>query len=359
MFALYTTIAFTTCCVFISCAIFLLKISKYINSKKPLVIMLMLNIILLVRRIFVFYDWACFDYKIYSNNLNDIIIEGSALIVSLLFLYSIFELYVSFRDESEHLKEEENRRILAEHDRSVVYNQLLETNQDLLYQNQELDEFVQIASHDLKDPVRKIMANCSMVQKDINKGDADKTKKDLQNIKDICKRLINLIDDLLVFSHAGRSDLKVDKDVIIFNCVEEAIDNLPNSRILDAEIKIGKMPIIDCDRSKIVQVFQNLISNALKFKREGVKVQVNITCNNLIFSVSDNGIGIKEEKINSLFVAFRRLNPKHVFEGNGVGLSFCKKVIERHNGMIWVESKFGEGTTFKFTIGETSNANRN
>ena len=167
------------------------------------------------------------------------------------------------------------------------------------------------------------------------------------------KRMKGLIDDLLEYSRIGAAGLLecVDMNEVL----EEAIKNL-SAQILDydADIKRDTLPQIEGNRMSFVGLFQNLLSNGLKYSRRDLqpKLQVTVTEKGAqwIFAVSDNGIGIRQEHFDRIFVIFQRLHPRTEYPGTGLGLAICKKVVEAHGGKIWVESTMGSGSTFYFSL---------
>jgi len=162
-----------------------------------------------------------------------------------------------------------------------------------------------------------------------------------------------MIDDFLAYSRIGKSGNyeKVDINNIISGIETDFGKIIEDS---NATIKANNLPAISCRVSEIKQLVQNLIANAIKFKRPEVSPIVEITReepnNHLQFCVADNGIGISKEKHKEIFQMFNSLNSPEKYEGHGIGLAFCKKIVESHNGKIWVESSLGYGSNFYFTI---------
>lgn len=170
---------------------------------------------------------------------------------------------------------------------------------------------------------------------------------------DGARRMQGLIDDLMKLSQTGTAGLNatpVDLNAIL----DEVKLNLTTQvEEAAAEIRIEKLPVVLGDRTLLLQLFQNLVSNSIKFRSEATPViDVGYTRHEdgYAFSVSDNGIGLDPRHHDRVFEVFNTLNPRGQFEGNGVGLSICKKVVERHGGNIWVESELGRGTSFWFTL---------
>lgn len=162
-----------------------------------------------------------------------------------------------------------------------------------------------------------------------------------------------LIDDLLMFSRVGTRGKEL-QPIAIQGPLNTALLNLkPMMRETATEINWDNLPEVMGDPVQLTQLFQNLISNAIKFNRgEGVKIHIKVTTENdfWLFAVKDNGIGINKEHFERIFIIFQRLHGRSEYSGSGIGLAICKKIIERHGGRIWVESEEGHGATFYFTL---------
>ncbi len=232
--------------------------------------------------------------------------------------------------------------------------ELKELITELERSNKELEEFGYMVSHDLQEPLRTISSYLRLLEKRYHK-DLDKTGLEFLNFAvSGAGRMKMLISDLLEYSRAGRGGAKV-KNLDI-NKIELVLNNMFKARLNEAGGKLifqGEKHII-ADETQIIQLFQNLIGNAIKFQKEDRNpiVTINITENekNWLISVKDNGIGIKEEFQSQIFTIFQRLHTREQYEGSGIGLAICKKIVELHKGRIWIESKVDIGTTFLFTI---------
>jgi PAS domain S-box-containing protein len=241
----------------------------------------------------------------------------------------------------------------AEKAREVYAKKLERLNGVLERQNKELDEFTYIASHDLQEPLRKLIAFSGLLKKDLGDELPETAAKDLHFITDAAKRMETLIRDLLALSRSGRTALKRQR-ISLNDCADSAMDAL-SSRIEETGAKVSRdnLPEIWCDPAQVVQLYQNLLGNALKFVGSSspvVRLAVEEVDGLYVFGVIDNGIGIAPEYQEAIFAPFRRLHGRTEYDGTGIGLSICRKVIERHGGKIWVESEPGKGSTFKFTI---------
>jgi light-regulated signal transduction histidine kinase (bacteriophytochrome) len=166
-------------------------------------------------------------------------------------------------------------------------------------------------------------------------------------------RMKNLIDDLLIFSRLN-TEFKEFKFTHLNKLLENVLFNFKSvTEGSKVQITHDPLPNIYCDETQISQLFQNLISNAIKFRSdEALKIHISSqdSGNNWLFKVSDNGIGIDQEHQDKIFNVFKRLHTRDKYEGTGIGLAICKRVVDRHGGQIWVESELGKGSTFCFTI---------
>ncbi len=229
----------------------------------------------------------------------------------------------------------------------------LQKQLELEIKNKELEQFAYIASHDLQEPLRTVSNYMQVFEEDyINQLD-DTAHKYLQSVKNATQRMRTLIKSLLDFSRLG-----VNKKLILCDCqklVQEVIADM-HTAIKDAgcTIEIGQLPKVNLYEVEMRQVFQNLISNAIKFRKKDTAPKICITCELIDkkwrFAISDNGIGIAKEHFSKLFNVFQRLHTETEYAGNGIGLANCKKIVQLHDGEIWIESSPGEGTTFFFTI---------
>jgi signal transduction histidine kinase len=227
--------------------------------------------------------------------------------------------------------------------------------------NQDLDEFNYIASHDLQAPLAKIINFGWLLEESCGGQLSEEGKRSLEVICDSSRRMRDLISDLLSLSQAGRSQPEYEP-VNVNECVHGVLELLGHRiETAKAEIEVADLPTVTCDRRLVSQLFQNLIENGLKFVADGLP-RLSITADRLDnawkFGVKDNGIGIDSKASSRIFQPFQQLNPRKDYYGTGIGLSICKKAVQRHGGEIWVESRPGEGAHFLFTIpdGRTSDA---
>jgi light-regulated signal transduction histidine kinase (bacteriophytochrome) len=227
-------------------------------------------------------------------------------------------------------------------------------NKELQRSNQNLEEFAHAASHDLKEPVRKIHFFTTQLKDQLSTLLGEAEIRSLNRIRSASERMHHLIDDLLLYSHVSHRPLET--EVVDLN---EKVENVLEELELDIEekkavIHVGNLPTVKGYRRQLQQMFQNLISNALKYSKADAPPQIDISATTVtengtqyqLISVKDNGIGFEQEYASKIFQMFTRLHGKNEYSGTGVGLSIVKKIVENHNGFIRVESKPDEGSTF-------------
>lgn len=245
--------------------------------------------------------------------------------------------------------------------------ELIVANKELAFQNEEkerraveltianknLEQFVYIASHDLQEPLRTISNYIQVLEEDYLALFDDNAREYLLVIKDASKRMSILISSFLDFSQLGRNiNLK---EVDCNNLIAEVITDLKMIiKTSNAVIEVTEMPKLNLYEHEIRQLFQNLILNAIQFQKKDSQPNIQIRSERINekwkFSVTDNGIGIATAHFEKIFEIFQRLNSNADYKGIGIGLANCKKIVQMHQGEIWVESNLGKGTTFNFTI---------
>jgi signal transduction histidine kinase len=224
---------------------------------------------------------------------------------------------------------------------------------ELARSNADLEQFAYIASHDLQEPLRMVAAYTQLIAERYRGKLDENADKFIGYACEGALRMQTLINDLLAFSRIGRAGVTAGR----VNCdaaMAEVLLNLgPAIRECGAAVSYAPLPEVWADSSQMTQVFQNLIGNAIKFRAKEppeILVQAEKAGQDWLFTVSDNGIGIAPESAENIFVAFQRLHTRTEYPGNGIGLSICKKIIERNGGKIWVESGASKGSSFKFTL---------
>jgi len=220
--------------------------------------------------------------------------------------------------------------------------------------NRELEQFAYMASHDLKEPLVTVGGYLRLLERRHKQALDENATGYLRNALEGIQRMERLIGDLLSYSRAG-SRVKEFQPVDPSAILDAALANL-SGVIETRNAVVTRDPLCEvvADRTQFLQLFQNLISNSIKFCRDP-SPRIHVTAlrndkNETVFSIRDNGIGIAPEHTEEIFLVFRRLHDRKEFPGTGVGLATCKKIVERHGGRIWVESRPGEGATFLFTV---------
>ena len=251
----------------------------------------------------------------------------------------IGKLGVSFNEMTENL-------IAAKTD---LERRVKERTEDLEKSNAELQLFAYVASHDLREPLRTITNFLQLLERKLGTELDLDAKEYINYATSGAIRMKLLIDDLLAYSRVGTTRKEfISTDLTIV--LEEAIDNLKVTiEENNAQIKYGKLPKLKIDEPQLIQVFQNLIGNSIKFKSKEqpiIEVSVKETSSSFIISLKDNGVGIEEPYQEKIFVIFQRLHTRSEYPGTGIGLAICKKIIDNHHGKIWVESKIDKGATF-------------
>ena len=230
--------------------------------------------------------------------------------------------------------------------------ELEHTKTELELKNEELSQFVHLVSHDLKEPLRTISSFTKFIEREYDGKFDEKTSQYMSFISESTVRMRNLIDDLLDYSSIRKGNKMKEVD-----CRElvEVIQQDLEAVIKDtnAIIEVGELPKVQGFQTELRLLFQNLISNGIKFRKPDTVPKIIISAredDGWIFAVKDNGIGVADEHKAKIFNVFQRLHARSEYEGTGIGLAHCKKIVELHNGEIWIDSKPGEGSTFYFTI---------
>ncbi len=233
---------------------------------------------------------------------------------------------------------------------------LRKTNSELLRSNKDLEEFAYVASHDLQEPLRMVGNFVQLLDEEYSEKIDDEGRSYINYAVDGVKRMSKLIEELLSYSRVGRKEMNL-KEIDLNGFVEKKMLDLQQKiKSLNAVVNLGPLPEkLFCEPGQISIVFYNLVANSLKFNNsEHPIIDISSTEkeDHFLFSVKDNGIGIEQKDKHKIFKLFKRLHRKEDYEGTGIGLSLCRKIIIRHDGDIWFESEDGNGTTFYFTIGK-------
>ena len=220
--------------------------------------------------------------------------------------------------------------------------------------NKELEDFAYVVSHDLQEPLRTVRNFIQLVEAKYGDKLDEKGKSYIKRVVNGAERMRLMIDDLLGYSRVmTKGEEFVPKDLT--DLLESAVENLRVTiKQSGAEIKAEKLPVVSVDPSQIIRVFQNLLSNAIKYVSKERSPKIRIWAGEIKdrweVHVEDNGIGIADRYREEIFGVFSRLHGRDEYPGTGIGLAVCKRVLQRHNGDIWVASVEGEGSTFTFSL---------
>ena len=241
---------------------------------------------------------------------------------------------------------------------NMLQKELENANKLLGQSNVDLENYTYVVSHDLKAPLRAIRSFSAFILEDYNEKLDDTGKDYFQRIIDASTRMDSLIENLLLLSRVGRKFMEVET-VDLNQLLEEiAADLEPTLKKNNGTIVFRNLPKVTLPRTWMKQILMNLIDNGLKFNKSTTPT-VEVTCEErdteLLFKVSDNGIGVEEKYFDRLFTLFERLHTQEEYPGTGAGLAICKKIVQQFGGRIWVESQVGKGTTFFFTLPKDKN----
>lgn len=277
---------------------------------------------------------------------------------------ALMEQELKLKTTNKTLENEIKERKQSENEVKNLNEQLLDNIQTLENANAELARFAYVASHDLQEPLRKIQTYGDLLKKKYASSLAGDGQHYIDRMQKGSERLQHLITDILTYSRLTDSTTffaQTDLNAIIAEILAD-LEIVIKER--DARISIDRLPLLYANPGQMSQLFQNLISNALKFSRKGTPPEISITfeitnkaadhdangqqyCN---IAVRDNGIGFDEVYMDQIFTLFKRLNDKDEYEGTGIGLAICKKIVEQHKGFISARSTIGEGSTFTVSL---------
>ena len=289
---------------------------------------------------------------VYINLLYEAFHEADGSISGVMAVATDVTEQVLARQKIEEVVEQRTREL------AQANEDLQTTNKELQRSNQNLEEFAHAASHDLKEPIRKIHFFTQHLKDQLANHLKEDEQRSFSRIVNATQRMGNLIDDLLLYSHVSQRPHQTES-VDLNEKVQRVIEDLElDIQEKKAVVHVGNLPVVQGYRRQLQQLFQNLISNSLKYSKTGVPPRINITAEQTqsngkryhVIKVKDNGIGFEQQYEDKIFQMFSRLHGKSEYSGTGVGLSIAKKVVENHHGFIRVQSESGEGSTFEIYL---------
>jgi two-component system, chemotaxis family, CheB/CheR fusion protein len=238
--------------------------------------------------------------------------------------------------------------------REAEQTQLQVFAQRLARSNTDLEQFAYVISHDLQEPLRVVTGFLDILRRHLGDGLDEKSQESINFVMDGTQRMQAMIKDLMDFSRLGK-EFATKTEVNLSDCLDRALLNLRASiEQSGAKITHSLLPTVNGDPSQLVRLFQNLIGNAIKFRKDDEPPEVHVAITQSeegwVISVRDNGIGIDMKSSDRVFQVFQRLHTREQYEGTGIGLAICRRIVQQHGGHIWLESEVGKGTTFYFTL---------
>jgi signal transduction histidine kinase len=316
------------------------------------------------------YFW-CFPYYLVGAaivsafSLGNRVLYWQAAVLIVPVVYVVYRSYLLYLNqlETERKRAEEERQHAAEI--AVLHGQAMEAlssskrNEEALRRaNEDLRQFAYAAAHDLKEPLRNVANSLGLIKHVQHKPLQSEVAELVQESIESAQRLIRMVDDLLAFSEVVKEPDRAAEFIDANNVTRQALMDL-NTAISEstAQVKVGPLPLLQMETAHLLQLFQNLIGNALKYRRADVTPFIGVSAVRLeaewLFTVADNGIGFDPVYAERIFGIFKRLHGRDQYPGTGIGLALCSRIVALYGGRIWAESKPGAGAYFKFTIPES------
>jgi light-regulated signal transduction histidine kinase (bacteriophytochrome) len=286
-----------------------------------------------------------------TNILEDFVAEKERLQQTERAIMNILEDFDAEKTKVEEINHNLRREVA---ERTAAEQALVSRTSELGRSNADLEQFAYVASHDLQEPLRMVSAYVQLFEKRYQGLVDAQAAKYIAYAVEGARRMQTLIAGLLEYSRVGRGAAAATA-VALDGVLDDVLQNIAPS-LLEAAAQVTRdpLPVVLGDRQQLAQVLQNLVANAEKFRRPGTSPHIHVSAArdgaSWILSVADDGIGIEDQYFDRVFVIFQRLHTRAEYPGTGIGLSICKKVVERHGGRIWVESTPGRGTTFRFSL---------
>lgn len=298
--------------------------------------------------------------KIDNSELYDELYDKTALIgiITLLVILFISGVFIFSYYKKQTIDQRLQKEAVHQQFADELKSQVAQRTRELERTNRDLLSFAHVASHDLREPVRKIKTFLSMIHKEHNENLEDTAKRYLNRIEVAADRLEHIIEG--VFQYSGIENGKIDIGLVDLNEIIKSILFDLELQIISkkAEFEICRLPVIEGSKIMLYQLFFNLINNSLKFSKQGEIIKINICSQNLLkndiehveITIQDNGIGFEPEYSQSIFETFNRLHSKDDYEGSGLGLALCKRIVQKHNGTIHATGNLGIGAEFNLIL---------
>lgn len=288
-----------------------------------------------------------------GQNWFDRAMGTSLLSLLLLFVFSLL-LWWWASAVDEHDKALKKAREELEEKVKERTRELSLANEELMRSNRELEAFAYIASHDLQEPLRMVTNYVQLLERSIQDNQPVDSQDYIKTVVSAARRMRYLINDLLNYSRIRAKPLEFSSHNLE-TILNSSLKNLESAlKESGAKLTHDPLPSLNVDEGQVVQVFQNLIGNSIKFRSHNSPLHIHVSAReenkHWVLSVKDNGIGIEPEYHEKIFQLFQRLHSRDRYEGTGIGLAICKLIVERHHGKIWVQSEQGKGATFFFTL---------